>query len=324
MNLVDPFGRRITGLRMAVTPRCNLRCIYCHHEGERAIDGELSCEMATGIIRAASDLGIRSLKITGGEPLIRHDLEEIIAGAHEALPGLDISITTNGTLLAGRAERLAEAGLSRANISLPSLEPERYRAITRSVRGPSRVLAGIDSAIDAGLDPIKLNMVVLRENEDEIQDMIDLSSRKGVILQLIELLDLAGTGAGADLARVEEALARRAERTILREMHRRKKYILDGAEVEVVRPIDNTEFCRHCNRMRVTSDGKLKPCLLRNDNLVEIGSSDPEEIKRLFVEATARRAPFFSDRTLADCDARRFSQETETFLSRQRTRSCRP
>lgn len=324
MNLVDPFGRKITGLRMAVTPRCNLCCTYCHHEGEHAMDGELSCEMATGIIRAAASLGIRSLKITGGEPLMRRDLEQIIARAREAAPGLDISITTNGTLLAGRAEDLAKSGLNRANISLPSLRPERYRAITGGMGGPGRVLEGIDSALDAGLDSVKLNMVVLRENEDEIQDMIDLSSKKGAILQLIELLDLAGTGMGADLAIVEADLAERADRIITREMHRRKKYIFDGAEVEVVRPMDNTEFCSHCNRLRVTSDGRLKPCLLRSDNLVEVVSCDPVEIERLLIEATARRAPFFSDRARADCDGRRISQETETSPPRQRTRSCRP
>jgi len=294
MTLVDPFGRQITGLRMALTPRCNLRCIYCHHEGEEFPEREMSREMAVSVVKAATQMGIRVLKLTGGEPLMRADLEDIIAACSSLPQELDISITTNGILLCDRAEGLAEAGLKRANISLDSLNPETYRAITRGREGDlDKVLAGVDAALDAGLGPVKLNMVLLRENQGEISRMMDLAREKGLVLQLIELLDLKGHGLGGDMAGIEHDLAAMADFVRSREMHRRKKYFVSGAEVEVVRPMDNTEFCAHCHRLRVTSDGKLKPCLLRNDNLVDIGSQDVEEIKERLQLATAKRVPYF-------------------------------
>jgi cyclic pyranopterin phosphate synthase len=291
MTLVDPFGRKATGLRMALTSRCNLRCVYCHHEGDVAHKYEISCEIAATVARSAADLGIRSIKFTGGEPLMRRDLEDLLLQMPE---GLDISLTTNGIFLADRAWSLAEAGLERVNISLDSLKPETYRSITRGKEGDlDRVIDGIEAAKNAGLLPIKLNVVVLRENEDEIPKLIDFSRNRGAILQLIELMDLNGLGISGDIEAVERRLQASADRVVTREMHRRKKYFLDGAEVEVVRPMDNTEFCANCTRIRVTSDGKLKPCLLRNDNLVEIGTCDCQRIKELIKLANERREPYF-------------------------------
>ncbi len=291
MVLVDPYGRNVTGLRMSITSRCNLRCIYCHHEGEVHSGREISREMAINIVDVASQLGIKSVKITGGEPLLRRDLESMISGFKQVAPGVEVSITTNGVFLEERAESLKDAGLSRANISLDTLDPERYMRITGAKEGDlERVLDGIDAALRAGIRPLKLNMVVLKENAEDIQRMMEFSKKKEVILQLIELL---GDGAKGDLERIERYLAESADEIITREMHRRKKYFLDGAVVEAVRPMDNTEFCAHCTRLRVTSDGRLKPCLLRNDNLVEIRSSEPEEIKRAILEAVEKRAPFF-------------------------------
>jgi cyclic pyranopterin phosphate synthase len=291
MTLVDPFGRKATGLRMALTSRCNLRCVYCHHEGDVAHKDEISCEMAATVARAAADLGMRSIKFTGGEPLMRLDLEDLLSQMPE---GLDLSLTTNGIFLADRAMSLAEAGLDRVNISLDSLKPETYRSITGGKEGDlDRVIDGIESAKNVGLLPIKLNVVMLRENEDEIPELIDFSRNRGVILQLIELMDLNGLGISGDIEAVERRLQACADRVVTREMHRRKKYFLDGAEVEVVRPMDNTEFCANCTRIRVTSDGKLKPCLLRSDNLVEIGTCDCEKIKELIKLANERREPYF-------------------------------
>lgn len=294
MVLIDPYGRKVTGLRISVTSRCNLKCIYCHHEGEMPTGREISTEMAANVVSVAARLGIRSVKITGGEPLMRMDLEKMIAGFKEVAPGIEISITTNGVYLKERAERLAAAGLSRANISLDSLDPERYRRITGAREDDlERVICGIEAALISGLRPVKLNMVVLKENECEIPDMIEFSRKSGAILQLIELL---GNGPKGDLERVERLLEAEADGILTREMHRRRKYFINGAVVEVVRPMDNTEFCAHCNRLRVTSDGRLKPCLLRNDNLLEIRSTDPDEIEMLIVEAVKRRAPFFDRR----------------------------
>jgi cyclic pyranopterin phosphate synthase len=125
--------------------------------------------------------------------------------------------------------------------------------------------------------------------------MVEFAGGRGVILQLIELLDLSGSGPGGDLLRIEGELEGRADRIVTRDLHRRRKYFIDGAEVEVVRPIDNTEFCANCTRLRVTSDGKLKPCLLRNDNLVDLGSADLEGTKRLIGKATLLRSPYFCE-----------------------------
>lgn len=289
--MVDSHGRKVTGLRMALTPRCNLRCIYCHHEGEVKPEKEISGEMVVSVAEAAAGLGIRNLKFTGGEPLLRKDLVDLISQMPQ---GLDISLTTNGIFLAEQAQALAGAGLDRVNISLDSLRPETYGAITGCKEGDlEKALAGIDAAREAKLEPIKLNVVVLKRNENEIPDLIEFSKEKGLILQLIELLDLKNLGISGDIESIERGLQATANAIRTREMHRRKKYFLDGAEVEVVRPMDNTEFCANCTRLRVTSDGKIKPCLLRNDNLIEIDTCDREKIKRLLLLANKRREPFF-------------------------------
>ncbi|KUG16621.1 molybdenum cofactor biosynthesis protein moaa [hydrocarbon metagenome] len=298
--MVDSYGRKVTGIRIALTPRCNLRCIYCHHEGELLPGGEIPGEMVVSIAKAAAELGMRSVKFTGGEPLLRKDLDLIVARIPQSL---DISITTNGILLAERAEALARAGLDRVNVSLDSLQPNRYCQITGGRPGDlERVLAGIDASREADLLPLKLNFVVLKRNESEVPEMIDFCRGRGLILQLIELLDIQGQGISGDIEGIERSLAARADSILTREMHRRKKYFLDGAEVEVVRPMDNTEFCAHCTRLRVTSDGKIKPCLLRSDNLVKIDSCDPARIKELLRMANARREPYFGNvcRPVAD------------------------
>lgn len=290
-KMVDSYGRKVTGLRIALTPRCNLNCIYCHHEGEVKPDGEISDEMVASVARAAAKLGVRSIKFTGGEPLLRHNLAGLI---REMPQELNLSLTTNGILLAEQARSLAKAGLDRVNVSLDSLDPETYMAITGGQEGDlEKVLAGIDAALDAGLTPIKLNIVVLKENEAEIPDLIDFCRNKGLIAQLIQLLDLKHQGISGDIDAIERRLAEQADSVHTREMHRRRKYFIDGAEVEIVRPMDNTEFCANCTRLRVTSDGKIKPCLLRSDNLVEIGTCNCERIKELLQEANLRREPYF-------------------------------
>jgi cyclic pyranopterin phosphate synthase len=297
-SMVDRYGRKVTGLRIALTPRCNLKCIYCHHEGEIKPQREIPAEMAINAARAAADLGVRSLKFTGGEPLLRQDLAGLISQMPQEL---DISLTTNGIFLAEQAQGLAEAGLDRLNISLDSLKPETYRAITGGREGDlERVLAGIDAAKGAGLEPIKLNVVVLKKNEPQIPDLIEFSRQKGMILQLIELLDLRGLGISGDMDHIERGLLECADRITTREMHRRKKYFIDGAEVEVVRPMDNTEFCAHCTRLRITSDGKIKPCLLRSDNLIDIGTCDREKIKELLQKANDLREPYFGKNDHSD------------------------
>jgi cyclic pyranopterin phosphate synthase len=289
--LTDTFGRKVTNLRVSVTQRCNLRCIYCHAEGERSPETEIPLSDIREILRIAASLGIRSVKFTGGEPLVREDILEIV----RAVPrGLESSMTTNGILLKRYARDLKEAGLSRINVSLDSLDPACYREITGHDRLPD-VLAGIEAALGAGLTPIKLNMVVLKGiNDDEVDSFLRyVRGNRNLILQLIELMEWNTCTSHAEINRLEEDLASRSRIILTRRMHHRKKYCVDGAEVEVVRPRHNTEFCAFCNRLRVTSDGKLKPCLLRSDNLIDIRGKRGAELEALFCEAVRIREPYF-------------------------------
>jgi len=243
------------------------------------------------ILRVAHKYGIRHVKFTGGEPLLRKDLPEIIASVPS---GMESSLTTNGTLLARMAPDLKAAGLARVNVSLDSLNAETYKRITGSDR-LSAVLDGISVALDEGLTPIKLNMVLLAGiNEAEVEDFFAyVRGNRNLILQLIELMHFSGCTDHGDLADLERELALRSKTILTRRMHHRKKYCLDGAEVEVVRPRHNTEFCAFCNRLRVTSDGKLKPCLLRADNHVDIRGKKGDELESLFLKAVSLREPFY-------------------------------
>ncbi|MGB8219202.1 MAG: GTP 3',8-cyclase MoaA [Methanoregula sp.] len=289
--LRDSYGRPVTNLRISLTSRCNLSCIYCHAEGEKNPESEMSAEEIIDIMEIAAKFGIKSIKFTGGEPLIRPDILKII----RAVPkGIECSITTNGILLADMAAELKAAGLRRVNVSLDSLNPDTYKRITGSDR-LSEVLAGIDAALRVGLTPVKFNMVVLHGiNDNEIDDFLAyVRNNRNLVLQLIELMHFNNCEYHGDLNSVENNLAARSEQILTRRMHHRKKYCLDGAEVEVVRPLHNTEFCAFCNRLRVTSDGKLKPCLLRTDNHVTIRGKKGAELEALFQEAAARREPFF-------------------------------
>jgi cyclic pyranopterin phosphate synthase len=158
------------------------------------------------------------------------------------------------------------------------------------------VLEGIDAAISNGLTPVKLNMVVLKGiNDHEIDDFLKyVRGNRDLVLQLIELMNFNDCDYHGDLNGLENSLASRSKQIVTRRMHHRKKYCLDGAEVEVVRPLHNTEFCAYCNRLRVTSDGKLKPCLLRTDNHVDIRGKYGKELEELFIEAVRRREPFYT------------------------------
>ncbi len=295
--LIDPYNRRVTSLRISVTQRCNLNCIYCHHEGEVThphAHSEITKDTITTLVRAARAHGVGKIKFTGGEPLCRSDFVDIVA----ELPALkEVSVTTNGTLLSKYAYDLAEAGLNRVNVSLDTLCPDRYQRITGgSSDALDSVLGGVCAAVDAGLTPVKLNMVLLGGiNDDEIWDLIDFArSNRDVILQIIELMDFTGVCENADMGAVEDALRARASEIITRQMHRRRKYMIDGAEVELVRPIDNSLFCANCNRLRVTSDGKLKGCLLSNDNLISISGASEEEMHELLERSVAMRKPYYS------------------------------
>jgi cyclic pyranopterin phosphate synthase len=307
MSLTDRCGRPLLNLRISITQRCNNRCAYCHREGEvqRANRSAelMSVEEIVRIAKIAIGLGIARIKLTGGEPLMRKDLPEIILGIAK-IPGLrDLSLTTNGLLLGGRmAKKLHDCGLKRVNISLPSLNSETYHKLTGGKLDTA--LEGVKAAIEAGFYPVKLNTVVLEDvNVVDVPDLIEYAGRNNVVLQLIEL-DPVNVG---DNYYKEHHRGLDEQEAILKEkvvwiekrpfMHNRLIYHLPNATVEVVKPIENTDFCMHCTRMRVTSDGKLKPCLMRNDNLTDVltpirqGASD-EELRHLFVAANSLREPY--------------------------------
>lgn len=263
----------------------------------------MSVEEIVHIAKIAISLGIARVKLTGGEPLMRKDLPQIISGI-AAVPGLrDLSLTTNGLLLGGgMARKLHESGLRRVNISLPSLNPETYHKLTGGKL--ESALEGVKAAIEAEFCPVKLNMVVLKDvNVGDVFDLIEYAGKNGIVLQLIELdpVNVSGKYYSEHHRSLEEQEAILKEKAVSVEkrpfMHNRLIYHLPNATVEVVKPIENTDFCMHCTRMRITSDGKLKPCLMRNDNLTDIltpirkGASD-EELKELFVKANLLREPF--------------------------------
>ena len=302
--MIDSHGRSVNSLRISVTQRCNFDCFFCHQEGESNPGSEMSLGEIEAIVSVAAELGINKVKLTGGEPLLRDDIAEIVRRIDPYVD--EVSMTTNGYSLAEKACDLRDAGLKRVNISLHSTHPDVFcKIIGREAL--TEVRRGIAAALECGLRPVKLNMVVMKGvNDGEIQDMIDFSREVGAILQLIEYQPLE-RGADDwekyhfDLRPLEEELEAKAVRIVEREMHRRRQYHLrGGAIVEVVRPMHNSQFCRFCTRLRLTSDGRLKPCLMRDDNHVEAVSllrrgATREEIVEAFLEAVARREPYWRE-----------------------------
>ncbi len=304
----DTFQRPILSLRISITSRCNIRCFYCHHDGVIPQEYEMTPDEIERIARIAKNLGIKKIRLSGGEPLIREDIVDITRRI-SALSFKDVSITTNGTLLEEYAGKLKEAGLNRVNISFDTLNPNIYRFITKS-NYLERVKKGIKKAVEVGLYPVKVNMVIMKGlNHQEVWDMFQFSKENGAILQIIELLKTENCPDTDffddyyyDIGIIEDQLKKEATDIKTRPfMQDRKKYFLDDGEIEVVRPMDNTEFCKNCTRLRITPEGRLKPCLLRNDNLVDLiepireGYSD-KELEELFLEAITNREPYYQCR----------------------------
>lgn len=257
------------------------------------------------VVRILHGFGVDAVKLTGGEPMLRQDILEIVEKL-KAVSIREISMTTNGTCFSQLADALRGAGLSRVNISLHSLRRDRFRSIA-GVDGYDDALASVSAAMKAKLLPVKLNVTLMKNvNDDEIDEMIQFVQRSGgngeVVLQLIELVvtdEAFYTKYHCDIGPIEERLKSQAVAVYRRGMHNRPRYILpSGVTVEVVRPMHNSEFCMKNNRIRITHDGKFKPCLLRDDNHVDFltrmraGASD-DEIADLFKVAVLLREPFF-------------------------------
>jgi GTP 3',8-cyclase len=297
--LVDAFGRGVTDIRISVTNRCNFGCIYCHDEGLGPIarprmphPDEMSVDEIERIVRVAREFDIRSVKFTGGEPLVRLDMEEIVDRTVRQIP--DVSMTTNGSMLARRAEALRDAGLKRVNVSVDSLNPQAFRDIRKGDLSP--VLQGIQEALRVGLKPVKLNMVVFRYTLPHIPEMIDfIGHGDGLKLQLIQFMPelVAHQEWMVDIDGVKKWLESKADKVLVREMHHRSIYMFNGAEVEVVDPVYNAEFCMNCHRIRVTHKGELKGCLNRNDDLIPTRGLATEELRDAFRRVVANRVPFY-------------------------------
>ena len=280
-QLADAFHRPITYLRISVTDRCNLRCVYCMpEEGLQWIDKReiLSYEEIAEIVRAAAKVGVRSIRLTGGEPLIRKDLHRLVAMI-SAIPGIeDISLSTNGLLLADQAQRLRDAGLTRANISLDTLREDRFEAIARRP-GLQRVLDGIDAAFAAGLGPIKLNCVVMRgQNDDEVEAFAEMTRDRAVAVRFIEVMPVQEnvenhTSAYISATEILDRIRAIGELCPVdgpKGNGPARYYAFDGAagSVGVISPLSH-DYCDTCNRVRLSADGRLKLCLF-GDHFIDL------------------------------------------------------
>lgn len=300
----DKYERPILSLRITLTNRCNVNCLYCHHDGMVKSSEEMTADELYTICKIAKKIGVRKIRLSGGEPLLKKDIVEIVEKI-ASLDFKDISMTTNGILLEKYAQDLKDAGLDRVNVSLDTLDRETFEFITKKdyLEDAKR---GILKAVEVGLYPVKINMVIMKDiNQDEINDMFKFCKENDIVLQLIELIesencedDKFSADYHYNLDDIEKELADIADDVREREfMQGRKKYYIDGGEIEVVKPVDNAKFCAKCSRLRITPDGKIKPCLLRNDNLVELithvrnGESE-EKLEEIFINGINKREPF--------------------------------
>ncbi|MGH9505751.1 MAG: GTP 3',8-cyclase MoaA [Terriglobales bacterium] len=267
----DRYQREIRDLRLSVTGHCNYRCVYCRAgAGNGALPAELSWEDLESIARAFVALGIRKIRLTGGEPLLRPGLAEFAVRLRE-LPLEDVALTTNGHLLAAHAAALRAAGIHRVTISLDSLQADKFARITRVPGSLPHVMAGIEAACAAGLGPVKVNAVLLRGfNDDEIEAFAALARQGQVVVRFIEYMPLGeGQVWSRDLVvPLAEILARLADSYPVVELPRapsetaRRFRFADGApgEIGIIAPVTEP-FCGQCSRIRVTADGKIRTCL---------------------------------------------------------------
>jgi cyclic pyranopterin phosphate synthase len=307
--LTDAFGRGVTDIRISLTNRCNFSCVYCHDEGlgpvaqPGAPHGEEMLPVEVDrIVGVAREFGIRSVKFTGGEPLVRLDLEQIVERTVRQIP--DVSLTTNGSMLPQRAAGLRAAGLKRVNVSVDSLDPKEFREIRHG--SLEAVLRGVRSALSAGLTPVKLNMVLFSLTTENVPGLIDfVRETPGLKLQLIQFMPefAAHPEWRANVRNVREWLDRRATQVLVREMHHRRIYLFDGAEVELVDPVDNPEFCLNCHRIRVTHKGELKGCLNRNDDLVPTRGLNDAQMRAAFRRVITQRVPYYGVYRVPAADA---------------------
>jgi cyclic pyranopterin phosphate synthase len=272
--MIDQFGRSIEYLRISVTDKCNLRCVYCmplHGMPWMHREELLTYEEIERIVRIMAGMGLRRVRITGGEPLVRRDLPDLIRMI-AAVPGIeDLSLSTNAVLLADYADALREAGIQRLNVSLDSLRPERVDEIARRPGSYPKIMAGFDAAERVGFDPIKVNVVLIKGvNDDEVEDFAAITRERPWHVRFIELMP---TGSNLELSgkqfySCQEALRRLRAVDRLEPVEGPRgngpalyhRFPDAPGTVGVITPMSHT-YCDRCNRMRLTADGHLRPCL---------------------------------------------------------------
>ncbi len=297
--LIDPFGRRIEYVRLSVTDKCNLRCFYCMPKGFKDFEQPedwLTFDEIERVIKAFTELGVARVRLTGGEPLVRKNLTEL-AQRLTALPGLnDLSLSTNAVLLDKQADNLRNAGVSRINVSLDTLNPKKFKDITGGELQP--VLDGLIAASRAGLSPVKINMVAMKGiNDDEFEDMVEFCLEHNFTLRLIETMPMGATGEDAtdhyvNLQTVKQQLAERYELIpgVMPGGGPARYVQIKGTELRIgfITPISQ-HFCESCNRVRLSVDGTLYLCLGQDDKLelrplLRQGISD-DELKQALIDA---------------------------------------
>jgi len=308
--LFDDFGRPVKSMRIQVNTTCNFKCFFCHMEGTEVNSSEMKPTEIERVVQIAAKWGVNKIKFTGGEPLLRRDIVEIVARVRKHISG-DISLTTNGVLLVNKAVDLKKAGLNRVNISMHSIDREGFQFIT-GTDALDKVKDGIRAAREAGLGPIKINFVVLKDvNIDQIDRMIDFATENNAMLQLIEYETTKEAENSEDYQKYHyslEPIERRISMQSLgierNELHNRERYTIlnrgKKVSIEFVKPMHNTDFCNSCTRMRLTSTGQLKPCLMRSDNLTDVlheirGGNREIMLDSIFKIAVKKREPYWRE-----------------------------
>ncbi len=298
-RLVDRHGRIVDRFRISVTQRCNHACIFCHREGvQRPEEESLNPEDYGFLARVAGKLGVKKHKLTGGEPLIREDIVDIVRELRSASD--EVTLSTNGSLLKLKARALLDAGLDRANVSLHSFREDVFRYVTKAPLKPA--LEGLEEALHVGLK-VKINFVVMRANLSEVSDVLDYALSKEVPINLIELIPV-GVPAPVylkehvDLKEVESLVERRAVAKYLKDFQNRPTYVLsNGTEVTLIRGYGNPYLCAGCTRLRLTPSGKFKVCIYREDLYIDaseaIKNRDETLLGEVLRKVTSLREPYF-------------------------------
>ena len=306
MPLSDKFGRSIHDLRISITDRCNYRCVYCRTGTNGAVYAELPFEDYLRMARILVGLGITKIRLTGGEPLLRKGIVQFVRDLSKLRTAAgnkpDIAMTTNGHLLAEIAQPLKDAGLDRVTVSMDAVDPDLFARITRVPNGYESVLAGVRASRRAGLEPVKINCVLLRGfNEDQIVPFGRFAREEGVVVRFIEFMPLEEDRVWTPeiVVTLDEIVTRMSEYKPLVEIpHEQsetaRRYTFDDGvgEIGIIAPVSHP-FCGHCSRIRITSDGKIRTCLFSvwdHDlhELMQRGASD-EKLEGFITGVVAKK-----------------------------------